>query len=97
MGLYRVGWAKISEWVAIAIIGTVFIQTDPDPRKALYKLRTTWTPFLPNNGLAAIDKHVHAMDPNWPVTAVDKVVSPPVTTIFINPKFVGVCCYSLCV
>lgn len=46
-------------------------QTDPDPRKSLYKLRTTWLPFLPKHKLAAIDRHVHALDPNWPVTAVD--------------------------
>ena len=38
--------------------------------------------------MAAIDKHVHALDPNWPVVAVDE--DPPGTTIFVNPEFMGV-------
>ena len=62
-------------------------QTEPDARKSLYKLRTTWPPYLPNRKLAAIDRHVHALDPNWPVSATDGSISP---AIFVNPMFVGV-------
>ena len=61
---------------------------DPDARKALYKLRQTWPQYFPNRKLAAIDLHVKALDPNWPVTAVDK--DPPSPTIFVNPKFLEV-------
>ena len=64
------------------------LQTEPEPRKSLYKLRTTWTPFLPKHKLAAIDRHVHVLDPNWPVVAVDN--DPAATTIYVNPEFVKV-------
>ena len=33
--------------------------------------------------LAAIDEHIHAIDPNWPITAQE----PSSPTIFLNPKF----------
>lgn len=72
-------------WCGGAVI---IFQTDSDPRKSLYKLRTTWPPFLSKQKLAAIDKHVHALDPNWPVLAVDK--DAPGATIFVNPEFMGV-------
>ena len=38
--------------------------------------------------LAAIDKDVHTLDPNWPIVAVDE--DPPAATIFVNPDFVEV-------
>ena len=38
--------------------------------------------------LAAIDKHVNALDPNWPVTAT--VTDPPSPTIHVNPDFLPV-------
>ena len=63
-------------------------QTDPEARKSLYKLRTTWPPFLPQHKLAAIDRHVHALDPNWPVVALDSDPTSP--SIYVNPKFVEV-------
>ncbi|XP_064404805.1 pre-mRNA cleavage complex 2 protein Pcf11-like isoform X2 [Halichondria panicea] len=58
---------------------------NPDSRKALYKLRLTWPQYIENRKLALIDKHVKALDPNWPVTAVQE--DPPSPTIFVNPKF----------
>ena len=63
-------------------------QTDSEPRKSLYKLRTTWPPYVPSRKLAAIDRHVHTLDPNWPITAVDNDSTGP--KIFVNSKFVGV-------
>lgn len=63
-------------------------QVDPKIRISLYKLRQTWTPFIPMKKLAAIDKHVNAIDPNWPITAKEDLDSP---TIFVNPDFL-VCC-----
>lgn len=62
------------------------LQLEPDIRKALYKLRLTWTPFVPTRKLAAIDRHVHALDPNWPVLATD-ASGPTSPKIFVNPKF----------
>lgn len=41
---------------------------------------------MPMRKLAAIDRHVHALDPNWPVQATDDS-GPPSPTIFVNPKF----------
>ncbi len=38
--------------------------------------------------LAAIDRHVHSLDPNWPITAVEVPGATP--AIFVNPKFLGV-------
>ena len=67
---------------------TPLTQNNPKVRISLYKLRQTWTPYFPNRKLAAIDRHVHALDPNWPVTATD--TSPPSPTIFVNPKFLEV-------
>ena len=62
------------------------LQAEPEQRKALHKLRCTWTPYVPTRKLAAIDRHVHALDPNWPVQATDDS-GPPSPTIFVNPKF----------
>ncbi|XP_019854910.1 PREDICTED: pre-mRNA cleavage complex 2 protein Pcf11-like [Amphimedon queenslandica] len=56
---------------------------DPKIRIALYKLRQTWLPYIPVRKLAAIDEHIHAIDPNWPITAQE----PSSPTIFLNPKF----------
>lgn len=39
--------------------------------------------------LAAIDKHVHALDPNWPITATD-TNAPTSPTIHVNPDFLRV-------
>lgn len=61
-----------------------FLQTVSEPRKSLYKLRTTWTALLSKQKLAAIDKFAHELDPNWPVIAIDA------NTIFFNPEFKGV-------
>ena len=75
------------------MIWLCFIQTEPEPRKSLYKLRTTWPPYLSKRKLAAIDRHVHALDPNWPIAAVDS--DPIGASIFVNPKFIEVrCVYS---
>jgi len=63
-------------------------QTDPKSRVSLYKLRQTWNRYLPTRKLAAIDKHVHALDPAWPITATDTSLASP--SIFLNPKFLGV-------
>lgn len=52
----------------------------------LYKLRTTWSPYLSKQKLAALDGHIRTLDPKWPVIAVDN--DSPTATIFINPKFV---------
>ena len=62
------------------------LQLSPDIRKSLYKLRLTWTPFVPSRKLAAIDRHVHALDPNWPLLATESS-GPSSPTIFVNPKF----------
>jgi pre-mRNA cleavage complex 2 protein Pcf11 len=59
--------------------------TEPKIRISLYKLRQTWNPFVVKKKLAAIDKHVHALDPNWPVTAT--VTAPTSPTIHVNPDF----------
>ena len=67
-------------------------QTEPKIRISLYKLRQTWNPFIVKKKLAAIDKHVHALDPNWPVTATD-VVAPTSPTIHVNPEFLLVSIY----
>ena len=45
----------------------------------------TWSTLIPNRKLAAIDRHVKALDSNWPVVAVDNDLPSP--TIFVNPKF----------
>jgi pre-mRNA cleavage complex 2 protein Pcf11 len=58
---------------------------DPKVRISLYKLRQTWPQYIPLRKLAAIDRHIHAIDPNWPVTAHE----PSSPTIFLNPKFLG--------
>ena len=63
------------------------VQTDPKSRVALYKLRQTWGQYIANKKLAAIDRHIHALDPAWPVTAVESPSSP---TIFVNPNFLRV-------
>ena len=63
-------------------------QTDPKSRVSLYKLRQTWNSYISHRKLAAIDKHVHALDPNWPITATD--TSPASPSIFVNPKFLEV-------
>lgn len=81
----KTGGLSVATLVSFILL---FFQTESDNRKSLYKLRTTWSPFLSKQKLAAIDKHVHALDPNWPVLAVDK--DPPGTTIFVNPVFIGV-------
>jgi pre-mRNA cleavage complex 2 protein Pcf11 len=60
--------------------------TEPKVRISLYKLRQTWNPFIAKKRLAAIDKHVHALDPNWPVTATD-ATAPTSPTIHVNPEF----------
>ena len=73
---------------------SVVAQTEPEPRKSLYKLRMTWPPFLAKRKLSAIDRHVRALDPRWPVMVVD---NDP--TIFVNRKFIEVVylvCLSLC-
>jgi pre-mRNA cleavage complex 2 protein Pcf11 len=59
--------------------------TEPKTRISLYRLRQTWNPFIVKKKLAAIDKHVHALDPNWPVTAT--VTAPTSPTIHVNPDF----------
>lgn len=64
-------------------------QTEPKVRISLYKLRQTWNPFIAKKRLAAIDKHIHALDPNWPVTATD-IVAPTSPTIHVNPDFLVV-------
>lgn len=69
----------------------LLFKTVSEPRKSLYKLRTTWTPFLSQQKLAAIDKYAHELDPNWPVIAVDN--DPHANTIFVNPEFMGVSYY----
>ena len=63
-------------------------QTDPKSRISLYKLRQTWNSYISHRKLAAIDKHVHALDPAWPITATDN--SPASPSIFVNPKFLEV-------
>ena len=60
---------------------------DPKIRISLYKLRQTWSSYVALKKLAAIDKHVHAIDPNWPITVHEDPNSP---TIFLNPKFISV-------
>jgi pre-mRNA cleavage complex 2 protein Pcf11 len=62
--------------------------TEPKTRISLYRLRQTWNPFIVKKKLAAIDKHVHALDPNWPVTAT--VTAPTSPTIHVNPDFLPV-------
>ena len=69
-------------------IEVCLFQVDADSRKALYKLRLTWPQYFENRKLALIDRHVKALDPNWPVTAVKE--GPPSPTIFVNPKFLEV-------
>ena len=72
---------------AVVIIVLYFFQTEPDPRKMLYKLRITWTPYLSKHKLATLDRHVRTLDPKWPIVAVD--TDSPTPTIFINPKFMA--------
>ena len=64
-------------------------QIEPETRISLYKLRQTWKAFIANKKLVAIDKHVHALDRNWPITATD-TASPPSPTIHVNPQFLAV-------
>lgn len=42
---------------------------------------------MPARKLAAIDRHVHALDPNWPLLATDAAGGPSSPTIFVNPRF----------
>ena len=61
----------------------------PGARKLLFKLRNTWPTFLPEQKLEVIDRHVHALDHNWPVAASSNS-SSATTNIFFNPNFIEV-------
>ena len=83
----------------------IFQAKDERKRMQLFKLRNTWTQYLPGKTLYDLDVKTNRFDPNWPITAstttngsnVNFSNTPPSITptpqkvIHVNPKFLQVC------
>lgn len=54
--------------IIVRLFTHVFLTNDEPNRKALYKLRHTWTGFFTQNTLNSIDKSVNNIDPAWPMS-----------------------------
>ncbi|VVC32299.1 RNA polymerase II-binding domain,ENTH/VHS,Subunit of cleavage factor IA Pcf11,CID [Cinara cedri] len=64
------------------LFANTFNKVDEKTRANMYKLRTTWNDVITPTKLHAIDVAIHAIDPNWPISA-----APP--NIHVNPKFLN--------
>merc|ERR1711937_915547 len=61
---------------------------DERKRMSLFKLRNTWTQYIPTKTLYELDVRISKTDPNWPVAS--PTVVPPQSAnpkIHVNPKF----------
>lgn len=75
-----------------------FQATDERKRISLFKLRNTWTQYIPGKVLYDLDVRSKKTDPNWPLNRPSETSAsiPQQKKIHVNPKFLQVCfiqCY----
>ena len=56
----------------VKVFAHIFERVEEKTRKKLYELRQTWNGIIPESKHYDLDKHVHQLDPAWPITSSGK-------------------------